>query len=98
MTPIPILSKPRLVKLAICRHCGQYPCRVGWVRIRNTGVQCCDVIWVYGLFIINVGLISVFDQNSFLLDFRVGDFSLMVAVLCGAFVTTSSRFVDINKN
>ena len=56
------------------------------------------MIWVYGLFIINVGLISVFDQNSFLLDFRVGDFSLMVAVLCGAFVTTSSRFVDINKN
>ena len=52
---------------------------MGWVRIRNTGAQC--VIWVYGLFWIvyvilldiNVGLIlldiSVFDQNSFLLDF-----------------------------
>ena len=41
------------------------------------------------VYFINVGLISVFDQNSFLLDFRVGDFSLMVAVLCGALVATS---------
>ena len=66
VTPIPILSKPRLVKLAICGHCGQYSCRVGWVRIRNTGAQC--VIWVYGLFWIvyvilldiNVGLILLY--------------------------------------
>ena len=83
MTPIPILSKPRLVKLAICGHCGQYPCRVSWVRIRNTGAQC--VIWVYGLFWIvdvklldiNVGLIlyQSLIKIPFLLDFRVGDFS-----------------------
>ena len=66
------------------------------------------MIWVYGLFWIvdvklldiNVGLIlyQSLIKIPFLLDFRVGDFSLMVAVLCGAFVTTSSRFVDINKN
>ena len=110
MTSIPILSKPRLVKLAICGHCGQFSCRVGWVRIRNTGAQC--VIWVYGLFWIvyvilldiNVGLILLYLSLikipfCLIFDFRVGDFSLMVsAVLCGALVATSQRCVDINKN
>ena len=69
------------------------------------------MIWVYGLFWIvyvilldiNVGLIlldiSVFDQNSFFLDFRVGDFTLMVCcVVWCLLVATSQRCVDINKN